>query len=208
MAWLLASVVLVSLFSLTLEIAQSCQAGRVSSAIDWATNSAGAVLGAALALLLPMLARAVEPSPVTRTRDSAVGARLRVGAMTVIALWVLSQTMPWSFSADVGTWRRNLAFLRHWQDAMPLDGWNVLRHLGAWLAIAAACRLATASRLVAAASLLIATASCLALQVMLEAPRPLSVDELLAIAVAVVVSAPALALLPEPSAMTGGRGCC
>ena len=92
---------------------------------------------------------------------------------------------------------RNLAFLRHWQDAMPPDGWNVLRHFGAWLAIAAACRLATASRLAAAASLLITVAACLALQVMLEAPRPLSVDELLGIAAAVSVSAPALALLPE-----------
>ena len=79
-ASLLASVALVSLFSLALEIAQSCQAGRVSSAIDWATNSAGAVLGAALALLLPMLARAIEPSrcdPHARERRWRATARRR-----------------------------------------------------------------------------------------------------------------------------------
>ena len=69
----------------------------------------------------------------------------------------------------------------------------------------------------ATASLLITVAACLALQVMLEAPRPLSVEELLAIAAAVAWQR-RLLLLPEtvgarlvaaaaPDRCRHGRGC-
>ncbi|AMY12512.1 putative integral membrane protein [Luteitalea pratensis] len=193
-----ASVALVSLFSLALEMAQSCQTNRVSSATDWATNSAGAALGAALALILPAVARAMEPARAPGTHESASGARLRVGAMSIVMLWVLAQTMPWAFTADVGTFARNLAFLRHWQDAIPLDRWNLLRHFGAWLALVAACRLAASSRLMATASLFATVAGCLALQVMLAAPSPLTVEELVGVAAAIGLAAPALLLMPYP----------
>ena len=195
MPWLLASVVAVSLFSLALELTQSCQLHRVSSAIDWATNSAGGVIGAVLALLLPRLARAIDTSSA-RTQESSAGARLRVGAMTVVAIWLLAQTMPWSFTADVGIFRRNLSFLRHWPDAMPLDPWTVCRHFGAWLALAAASRLAISSRFVATAAFLAVVAAGLALQVMLVAPSPLSLEELVAIAATVGLATPALLLGP------------
>jgi VanZ family protein len=192
----LASVGAVALFSLVLEAAQSCQAARVSSAIDWATNTAGAAIGAVFALLLPTLARVIE-TRAARTRATGADARLRVGAMAVVVLWLVAQTLPWSFTADVGVFRQNLAFLQHWPDGMALDRWTTLRHAGAWLALAAACRLSASSRLLATAALLTVAAAGIGLQVMLVVPSPLSAEELLGIAVAVALGVPSLMLLPD-----------
>jgi hypothetical protein len=132
-----------------------------------------------------------------RTHENGAGARLRLGAITVATLWVVAQVMPWSSTVDVGTWRRNLAFLRHWRDAVPLDRWHTLRHFGAWLAVIAACRLAASSRHAAASWLLVVLAMSLMLQVMLAAPSPLSVEELVGMAGALILSTPLLLLASE-----------
>jgi len=199
MSLVLASVVVVALFSLALEVAQSCQANRVSSAVDWATNTAGAAIGAGLALLLPMLAQVIEPR-ATPTLAPGASARLRVGAMAVVVLWLVAQTMPWSFTGDVAVLRRNLAFLGHRPDVLSLDAWTALRHFGAWLAIAAACRLAASSRGFAMAALLVVVAVAVSLQVVLDVPAPLGAEELVGIVTAVALTAPFLLLMTQGTA--------
>lgn len=191
---MLASVAAVALFSLVLEVAQSCQGNRVSSTIDWATNTAGAAIGTVLALLLPTLARFLEPRA---TPAASANARLRVGAMAVVMLWLVVQTMPWSFTIDVNVLRQNLAFAGNWPVGPALDGWTTLRHAGAWLALVAACRLGASSRLFAAAALLAVVAVAVVLQAMLVVPSPLSVEELVGIAAAVALAIPLFLLMPR-----------
>ena len=201
-ASLLVSVVLVSGMSLGLEMVQSCQAGRVSSAVDWAANSAGGAIGVLAAILLPALARALEPARALSRDAHGTDARLRLGAMAVVVLWVLSQCMPWAFAVDVGTFRRNLSFLRHWDAIGSMEGWRLLRHCGAWVAVAAACRLAAASRSAAATGLLAAAGASIGLQLMLDARAPLSYDELLAMGAVLLAFVPLMALRRRPSVAT------
>lgn len=170
-----AGFVLPTMLSLMLELVQSCQAGRVSSAWDWSANTAGAALGVAAAMLVDVL-RAQGAAP----GGGASGERTTLRLLTAgVALgWVVSQTAPWVFSVDVGTVRGNLSFLKRALTDPTVDLFHVARHAGAWLAIACACRL-WAERGARAAALLAAVAGLsLGLQLLLAVNRPLSLDEL------------------------------
>lgn len=196
-ALLLGSALAVSGLSLGLELTQSCQSARVSSATDWAANTAGGVLGVLVAVLLPALAHALEPARVLNRAEVAGGeVRLRLATIAVVVLWVLSECMPWVFAVDLGTPRKHLSFLLHWA---PLDAWSLLRHGGAWTAVAAACRLVCGSRLMAGLSLLAAAAASLLLQLILDASAPLSYEELLAMGAVLVVVVSLLAFVSPPT---------
>lgn len=196
----LASALAVSGLSLALELVQSCQSARVSSASDWAANTVGGSLGVLAAAALPLLAYALEPSRVLNGVGQASDeARLRLATLAIVVLWVLSESMPWVFAVDLGTLRRHLAFLRHSDADAAWNAWAVLRHGGAWVAVAAACRLAWQSRAMAALSLLAASAASVLLQMMLVARAPLSYEEVSAMGAVVVVFLASLALVPPPT---------
>lgn len=176
--------VCVAALSLGLEVLQSCQGGRVSSAYDWAANVAGGVFGLGLGGLLRVGPSIVSGRHRPRTRGGSV--RLRVMTIAVAAAWVVSQTMPWVFAVDVGTIRSNVSFLRHWSD-VPLDLWHVVRHAGAWGAIACAWRLAARDvRLMRVGVVLTALAS-VCLQLLLDARAPLSFEELIGMGLALAL---------------------
>ena len=183
-------VLLIAALSLAMELLQVCLAARVSSAYDVVANTIGGVVGAAIALGSRSL------SGNLRTRGNAgvtlVDPRLRGLTVGVAAVWVAAQAAPWVFSLDVGTVRANLSFLRHWSDAPPLDAWRVVRHAGAWLAVACACRLVAADRRVAVASVLGVGAVSIILQVLIDAQAPLSVEELGGMAIGVASALPLL----------------
>lgn len=161
--------------SLGLELVQSCQAARVSSAWDWSANTAGAALGVVAAMAVDAL----------RSRGARRGggapeeqATLRLLTAGVALGWVALQTAPWVFSVDVGTVRGNLSFLRRALADPTLDPFHVARHAGAWLAIACACRLWAGRGDWAAARLAAVAGLSLGLQLLLAVSRPLSLDEL------------------------------
>jgi len=168
-------------FSFLMELSQACLSGRVSSWVDWATNSVGATLGfAALPLVVPLLQR------LPGRAGARAGAALPVllAAWLVVAAWLASSTAPWRFTFDVGTVRANLAFLR----VVPsLDAWSVARHAFAWMSVAAALRALVADRLRASMALLLAIAVSLAAQGLLEW-RALSWSELAGMALGAFVA--------------------
>ncbi len=186
----------VSAFSLSMELAQACLSARVSSWVDWATNSAGATLGfVALPLVAPLLRRLAH-----RGDRSVLAARLPVtlAAWLVVGAWLAASTAPWRFTFDVGTVRANLAFLRV---APAIDPWSVARHAFAWMSVAAALRALVVRRaggsgvLGATIALGVTIALALGAQVLLEW-RALSWSELAGTAVGASV---ALALLVPAS---------
>ncbi len=188
-------VLLIALLSLGLEALQSCQTARVSSSYDLAANAAGGVIGVAGGLVLQRIADVMSIGASHRERS---GGRLRLMTVCVPVAWVVSQTMPWVFSVDVGTLRSNLSFLRHWDDAWPLDLWRALRHAGAWVAVACAWRLLVQRPWHAAAGVLLTGGVSLLLQVLLDARAPLSFEELCGMAVAATLMLPLL-LVGGPS---------
>lgn len=178
-AWaIIAGVAGGAVLSVCMEMAQACQPARVSSGYDVATNVLGSALGAVAAGFL----QAVTVPPVSSTARAVSALHLLTAA--VIVGWVASQTLPWTFSVDVGTFRSNLSFLLHWRGVEALDGWRVLRHAGAWVAIGCACRLLARTSARTAGALVAAAASALFLQVLLDARAPLSFEELLGLALA------------------------
>ena len=188
--WFLAGASSVAALSLTLELAQSCQSSRVSSACDLAANAAGGVLGLGAGVVVAAVRshHGMRPS----TPGAHADAWLRLMTLAVGAAWVVSQTMPWVFAVDVGTIRSNLSFLRHWGDA-PLDPWRIARHAGAWAAIACASRLAFPDVSRACGALLLTVAAGLGLQLLLDARAPLSFEEGIGLATAVMVVVPLMA---------------
>jgi hypothetical protein len=68
-----------------------------------------------------------------------------------------------------------------------------LRHCGAWMAVAAACRLATPSRGTAAIGLVAAASASMVLQLMLDARAPLSYDEIIAVGTVLLTFVPLMA---------------
>lgn len=181
------AVVLGALLSTTLELVQSCQAARVSSAIDVAANALGALAGAVLAALLLTVAPTVFRDRTTRWR----GQRLPLVTLAVPALWIVSQTLPWVFSLDVGVARANLSFLRRWAETPHVDPWTVARHASAWLAIGCACRLVAGTPWTSLSLLLSTMVVCVGAQVLTRGPVPLSFGELAGMALALVVLVPA-----------------
>lgn len=178
------------LFSLSMELAQACLSGRVSSWIDWVTNSAGAAAGVAALPVAAWLLRALPAHVGWRRRPDAPVALM---AWLVVGVWLASTTVPWRFTFDVGTVRANLAFLR---TVPSLQLWDVARHGFAWMAVAGALRALVHQRGRASVALVLAIAVSLLAQALLEA-RALSWSELAGMAlgafVALVLLVPAAA---------------
>lgn len=168
--------------SACLELVQACQAHRVSSLYDLIANVVGGALGAAAAIVLRTATHGPD-TPISLRLATREG-RLRLLTIMVVVIWIVSQTMPWTFAVDVGTMRSNLSFLRRAWDGPALDGWRVLRHAGAWIAVAAACRLVGRNSRRSAVLLGLAGAASLLLQVLLDARAPLSSEELAGMALA------------------------
>lgn len=179
----------ITALSWSLELAQSCLAGRNSSAWDWAANTLGGGVGLVAASVVPALIGATVARDANRWRAHPSLAAL---TLAVPAGWVLSQTMPWVFAVDVGTIRSNLAFLRHWSDGHPLDWWHVVRHAGAWLAIACAWRLASRTAWRAGIGLLATCGVSLLLQMLLDARTPLTFEEGIGMGLCVMAVLPVL----------------
>jgi len=190
-------------FSLSMELAQACLGGRVSSWIDWATNSAGATLGFFALPLARALMRRLPGRDGQSGRDIVPVA---IAAWLVVGAWLAASTVPWRFTLDVGVVRANLAFLRL---APSFDAWAVARHAFAWMAVAVAIRALVAHRLRGSVALVVTIALAIGLQTLLEW-RALSWSELAGVALGASVSlvllvpaadgrlariAPALALL-------------
>jgi VanZ family protein len=184
----LAGVVCAAGLSLAMELAQSCQPARVSSLYDVAANVGGAAIGLALGMLLRAAPAVGAASGAAWARDA--DARLRLLAIAVAAGWIVSQTMPWVFAVDVGTVRSNLSFLRRLGDGLSLDGWHIVRHAGAWAAIACAWRLAVGERGRAAAAVVLTGVVSLSLQVLLDSGSPLSFEELIGMGIAMGLMLP------------------
>lgn len=161
----------IAAFSLTMELAQACLSGRVSSSVDWATNSFGAALGI---VALPVVVRLLHLFPRNDARRERVGLRVVLVAWLVIGAWFASSTAPWRFTLDVGTVRANLSFLR---TAPSFDVWDVVRHAFAWMTIAVAVRALIDERLRASATFVAVLAVTLGAQALLVG-RALSWSEL------------------------------
>ncbi len=89
---ILRSVGVAAAFSLSMEIAQLFVVGRVSSAVDFIANTAGAAIGAA-AFLDPFYSLATKPLGAIREHQLIPGAWGDVG-LALLALWLLAQTNP------------------------------------------------------------------------------------------------------------------
>jgi VanZ family protein len=191
----LVGVAAVALLSLSMELVQSCQANRVSSVYDLMANATGGALGVFAGLAFRSSAGTMGTRASSQAGTHA--GRLRLLTLAVVVAWVVSQTAPWVFAVDLGTLRSNLSFLRHWSDGSPFDAWRVLRHAGAWVAVACACRLAAPDRWVAGAGLALTVGASLMLQVLMDARAPLSFEELGGMVVAAMLVLPALASTRE-----------
>ncbi|HEY0878558.1 MAG TPA: VanZ family protein [Zeimonas sp.] len=176
LAWLL-----LTGFSLSMELVQACLSERVSSWVDAATNSAGSAFGlVALPFAIPLLHRLASHD----LRRGRVDAQFALAAWLVVGAWIASSTAPWRFTFDVGTVRSNLSFLRL---APSLDAWDVVRHAFAWMTVAVALRALFAGRLRASIALVAALALSLGAQAFLEW-RALSWSELAGAALGVFVA--------------------
>lgn len=180
----------IAAFSLSMELAQACLSGRVSSGVDWATNSFGAALGI---VALPVVVRLLHAFPGNDARRERVGLRVVLVAWLVIGAWLASSTAPWRFTFDVGTVRANLSFLR---TAPSFDAWDVVRHAFAWMTVAVAVRALIDERLRASAAFVAVLAVALGAQVLLVG-RALSWSELAGAALGAFVAL--LLLVPAAS---------
>jgi len=102
---LIVAVILVCLFgsglSFVLEVLQSAQPSRVTSLLDWLTNSAGTMMGAMLAALLDPHFFAGRKLLDWRHAWFVEGGLANL-ALVTLALWVLTQTAPFVPSLDWG----------------------------------------------------------------------------------------------------------
>ena len=190
--WLLPAgltIVLGSALSVGLELVQACQSARVSSLLDVLANSAGTTFGAVVGVVLRSFAPASASVSPIRWRER----RLRLVTAMVPVLWLLSQTLPWVFTVDLGGMRSNLSFLRRWQADLAPEIWPLLRHTAAWLAIGCACRLVAGTPWRAIVGLTGTVVVIVGAQVLSDTRRPLSFNELAGIVLAVVTLAPAMA---------------
>ncbi|HTV02668.1 MAG TPA: VanZ family protein, partial [Luteitalea sp.] len=183
-------------FSTTMEWLQACQPGRVSSLLDVVANTAGSASGVVggFAMESLALARAMRTPGllVVPSADEYEARRLWLLTVAIGLVWLASQTVPWTFSVDLGTFRANLSFLRRWNGVDSLDGWRVLRHCGAWVALVCVGHLATRRRAQAATAVATLCGASLGLQLMLSARAPLSFEELAGMTLALVLIAPLL----------------
>jgi VanZ family protein len=177
----------VTVLSTAMEVVQACQAARVSSVYDVLTNVAGGLAGILGGFALTT--RAVAP-PLLAGVHGRSHRWLPSLTLAVVVVWIASQTLPWTFAVDVGTVRSNLSFLRRGPGLDALDGWRVLRHAAAWVAIGAACHLLVRNAARRALTIAAAITASLTLQLLLDARAPLSIEELLGVVVGTVIVAP------------------
>jgi VanZ family protein len=188
----------VAAFSVAMEWLQSCQPERVSSIYDVLSNTVGGLIGVCAGLVMESLAltrsRAAVDVLVVESAAARSSQRLQVLTLAIALVWVASQTLPWTFTADVSAVRANLSFLRRWPGAALLDGWVVLGHAAAWCAIACAAHLLSARRLLALVLLGAFAGLSLGAQLLTATRRPISFEELLGLMVAACLTAPLLTL--------------
>lgn len=177
-------------FSVSMELMQACLSGRVSSAVDWATNSFGAALGVVAS---PIVVRLLHRLPRSEERHERVHLQVVLVAWLIVGAWLASSTAPWRFTFDVGTVRANLSFLR---SAPTFDAWDVVRHAFAWMTVAVALRALIEDRVRASAALVVVLAASLGAQSLLVS-RALSWSELAGAALGAFVSL--LLLMPASS---------
>lgn len=174
--------------SLGLEAVQACQAARVSSLADVFANAAGTAAGAFVAAVLGAVVPRLFDDAGQRWRRQ----RLPIVTLAVPALWILSQTLPWVFSLDVGVVRANLSFLRRLHGDLLIDAWPLARHMTAWLAIGCAWRLVTVQRGWTVSGFAAIVACAIGLQALTQSSRPLSFSELAGMALAFSVLVPGM----------------
>ena len=188
----------ITAFSAAMEALQSCQPARVSSIYDVVSNTAGGSIGVLAGWVMESLAlaRSRAASDVLVVETAAVRAHQRLWILTLAIglVWVASQTLPWTFSADVGGVRANLSFLRRWQGVSALDVWIVLGHAAAWSAIGCAAHLLSPRRLPAAAIMVAFAGLSLGAQLLTTTRAPISFEELLGLTAAACLTAPLLTL--------------
>lgn len=177
---LLVALLAIAAFSLSMELAQACLARRVSSWFDLATNVAGGLAG--LATMRAVLAMRSD-DVASRAGSQAM---LALVLFTVVA-WLAMGLSPWRFTFDVGTIRGNLAFLRGISSWAGPEPWGFARHLCGWIAIGLAWRVVWPGRAAATLALVATVAVSVVLQLLLVR-RALGIDELLAMAAAIVVA--------------------
>ena len=126
----MAAVLLPSMLSLALELAQNYLPARVPSALDWALNTAGAALGATLAALADAVGVTLRWRAV-RARWFAPGSG---GALTLLLLWPLGLLFPtpvplglgqvWpqvlDTVAELGVWAEGVPWAAQWAAALAL----------------------------------------------------------------------------------------
>jgi VanZ family protein len=129
---LVAALVLASLFgcglSFALEVLQSALPSRVPSRLDWAANSAGAILGAGFAA-------AFDPRLPTGSvllhlrRDWFASGALTNLALVILGLWAMTQAAPFVPSLDWGNLKSGIKplgnTLRHPETFHPLEATSV-----------------------------------------------------------------------------------
>ncbi len=115
----LTAVLLPSCLSLALEMAQNFLPQRVPSALDWALNTAGAALGALLALLAERLGLGLRWQAV-RERWFVGGS---AGALALLLLWPIGLLFPTPVPLGLGQiWPKVLEFvatLGEWAEGVP-----------------------------------------------------------------------------------------
>ena len=114
--------------SFMLEVLQSALPSRVPSSLDWAANSAGALLGA-------LFAAAFDPRLptgrvlLTLRRDWFTAGALGNLALIILGLWALTQAAPFVPSLDWGNLKSGIKplgnTLRHLETFRPLDALSV-----------------------------------------------------------------------------------
>lgn len=187
--------------SFAMEFLQQFLPSRVASLDDIVTNSAGTLTGAILGALVHLDTLPVAILVHRRNRWFRPGRLMNLG-LAAIALWALSQTMPFVPSFDIGEVRHGLA---------PM--WQTLQHparfdSGQWAAYALdIAGLALLARTLANPGTRIATGffgfvACLLLYKALVVSRQLSLEALAGAASAAIIALPLLSLRSKAIAWT------
>jgi VanZ family protein len=119
-----------ALLSLSMETAQACLSGRVSSAWDLLSNTLGTTLGW-------FAGRALSPawSSVARADARATEGRVLAVATLAALAWTIAQTAPWVPVLDAAMAQRTLQATWTRLGSAQLDPWKLAAWGGGWLAL-------------------------------------------------------------------------